>query len=135
MPTTSMPSRRARIVAAPITLLIPGAGPPLARIARFLWCSANRPCASMGSIIVEQVLRERGAALFARASGGVVARGAHLRDRFRLDLPDAFAGDRQPPPDFFERHLAVASETVAQTQHFALAVVERSHRPFDFLRE
>src|SRR5215212_963651 len=33
MPTTSIPPRRARIVAAPITLLIPGAGPPPTRIA------------------------------------------------------------------------------------------------------
>ena len=33
MPTTSTPSRRARIVAAPMTLLMPGAGPPPTRIA------------------------------------------------------------------------------------------------------
>src|SRR5579859_4192143 len=34
MPSTSTPSRTARIVAAPITLLMPGAGPPPHRIAR-----------------------------------------------------------------------------------------------------
>src|SRR5688572_23175968 len=33
MPTTSTPPRRARIVAAPMTLLIPGAGPPPTRMA------------------------------------------------------------------------------------------------------
>jgi hypothetical protein len=27
------------MVAAPMTLLMPGAGPPPTRIARFLWCS------------------------------------------------------------------------------------------------
>ena len=37
MPTTSMPSSWARIVAALMTLLIPGAGPPPTRIATFLW--------------------------------------------------------------------------------------------------
>jgi hypothetical protein len=36
---TSMPSSAVRIVAAPMTLLIPGAGPPPTRIASFLWCS------------------------------------------------------------------------------------------------
>jgi hypothetical protein len=34
-PTTSMLSRAARIVAAPITLLMPGAGPPPTRMASF----------------------------------------------------------------------------------------------------
>src|SRR5437870_7433388 len=34
MPSTSTASNRARIVAAPMTLLIPGAGPPPTRIAR-----------------------------------------------------------------------------------------------------
>jgi hypothetical protein len=33
MPRTSTPERHARIVAAPMTLLIPGAGPPATRIA------------------------------------------------------------------------------------------------------
>ena len=37
MPMTSMPSSCARIVAALMTLLIPGAGPPPTRIATFLW--------------------------------------------------------------------------------------------------
>ena len=37
MPSTSTPSSAARIVAAPMTLLMPGAGPPPTRIAsRFL---------------------------------------------------------------------------------------------------
>ena len=39
MPMTSIPSRRARIVAAPMTLLMPGAGPPPTRMARLLWWS------------------------------------------------------------------------------------------------
>ena len=34
-PMTSTPSRQLRIVAAPMTLLIPGAGPPATRIASF----------------------------------------------------------------------------------------------------
>src|SRR5215831_6461006 len=38
-PMTSIPSRTARIVAAPMTLLMPGAGPPPTRMASFLWCS------------------------------------------------------------------------------------------------
>src|SRR4030095_10358297 len=36
MPTTSTSSRRARIVAAPMTLLMPGAGPPPTRMASLL---------------------------------------------------------------------------------------------------
>src|SRR6478736_6047095 len=36
MPTTGMPSTHARMVAAPITLLMPGAGPPPTRIAILL---------------------------------------------------------------------------------------------------
>src|SRR4030095_7196007 len=36
-PTTSTPSRTPRIVAAPITLLMPGAGPPPTRMASFFW--------------------------------------------------------------------------------------------------
>ena len=40
-PTTRSPSSRARIVAAPMTLLMPGAGPPPTRIASFLCCSIS----------------------------------------------------------------------------------------------
>jgi hypothetical protein len=36
-PTTSAPERHARIVAAPITELMPGAGPPPTRMATFFW--------------------------------------------------------------------------------------------------
>ena len=36
MPTTSTSSRMHRMVAAPITLLMPGAGPPPTRIPSFL---------------------------------------------------------------------------------------------------
>ena len=36
MPTTSTSSRQQRMVAAPMTLLMPGAGPPPTRIATFL---------------------------------------------------------------------------------------------------
>src|SRR6478752_9115066 len=36
MPNTGMPSTQARMVAAPITLLMPGAGPPPTRIASLL---------------------------------------------------------------------------------------------------
>ncbi len=39
MPSTSTPERHARIVAAPITLLIPGAGPPAQRMASLSFMS------------------------------------------------------------------------------------------------
>ena len=46
MPTTSTPSSSARIVAALMTLLMPGAGPPPTRIASFLvTCRSYCPCA------------------------------------------------------------------------------------------
>src|SRR5229473_5423640 len=48
MPSTSTASNRARIVAAPITLLIPGAGPPPTRIARVFRSVMVVPRASRG---------------------------------------------------------------------------------------
>jgi len=45
-----MPSSAARIVAAPMTLLIPGAGPPATRIASFLWCS-NGPSTAPDEVL------------------------------------------------------------------------------------
>src|SRR5882724_9869820 len=47
-PTTSTASNRARMVAAPITLLIPGAGPPPTRIASVLRSVIAVPRASRG---------------------------------------------------------------------------------------
>src|SRR5712691_10783475 len=47
-PSTSTASNRARIVAAPITLLIPGAGPPPTRIASVLRSVIAVPRASRG---------------------------------------------------------------------------------------
>src|SRR5256885_9923658 len=48
MPSTSTASNRARIVAAPITLLIPGAGPPPTRIASVFRSVMVLPRASRG---------------------------------------------------------------------------------------
>src|SRR5207244_5304391 len=48
MPSTSTASNRARIVAAPITLLIPGAGPPPTRIASVFRSVMILPRASRG---------------------------------------------------------------------------------------
>src|SRR5687767_10897767 len=44
IPMTSMPSTSARMVAAAITLLMPGAGPPPTRIASFLGCVTAQSC-------------------------------------------------------------------------------------------
>src|SRR5215203_659359 len=67
MPTTSIPPRRARIVAAPITLLIPGAGPPPTRIASLFMTRVS------GVLVIgsEFGARVRGLGLGARDSEGV----------------------------------------------------------------
>src|SRR5204862_2042509 len=60
-------------------------------------------------------------------------RRAHLRHRARLDLPHPFAGDREPPADLLERHLAVEAEAVAEAKDFAFAIRQWSHRALDLV--
>src|SRR5205814_2076974 len=44
-----------------------------------------------------------------------------------------FAGDREPPADLLERHLAVEAEAVAEAKDFAFAIRQWSHRALDLV--
>ncbi len=60
MPTTATPSRLARIVAALITLLIPGAGPPPTRIPSFFEAVAIESGLCSATIVRRRAAWERG---------------------------------------------------------------------------
>src|ERR1051326_7754914 len=70
-----------------------------------------------------------------RGLSRAAVRRAHLRDRFRFDLPNPLAREHEATADFLERVLALDPETVAKPEHFALAIRKRRHRALDFGRE
>src|SRR5690242_11616878 len=61
--------------------------------------------------------------------GGV----AQLAHRPRFDLADALAGEAERDADFLERAGLAAVETEAETQHGALAFVERLEHALDLV--
>src|SRR6266571_4236480 len=85
MPSTSTASNRARIVAAPITLLIPGAGPPPTRIASVF----------RSVMVVPRASRGPGAPLAPRENGDRRHRDADPPSRSRPEAPRPL-GRREP---------------------------------------
>ena len=92
MPTTSTPSSRPRMVAALMTLLMPGAGPPPTRIARLLrWVTKflQSDCAMVVSLW-QPVLPAGGSADCLKLS-------RHDVMGYEVDIPDSAASHSAPP--------------------------------------
>jgi hypothetical protein len=64
-----------------------------------------------------------------------MAGGTDGGERACLDLPDAFARNREPSTDFFKRQFAVHPQSVAEAQNLSLARFEGRQGPLDLFRE